>query len=344
MQSLEPDSAHEWARNSITGELCKPKVPLHPFNYVESYSAEVKRVQALLKCSASFAFLRENDGERDAILGDMNVKKTFKDRGKAGEKWQASAGAPQQLSKDVTATMQVVDRRYLLGLAVPTCVEGLRNEFRSGGGNVRVLMFFSRKHDNGTLQYKPPFHSWSYSNLFTHRGGMRSISFMTRIINKPDTYVVTNENVKQLALDKGFSWARRIITFPMKLPQMWEGKVRLDALKKARMLAGSKKGSTFVFALGTIAKIFIHNMWLENSNNSYVDIGSLLEGVLGNMKARAWLAHKCHRIGSSCTEATYVAKHDMLPCARRDCQPPLVPMLTGHKSFKFDCRNRGTRG
>eukprot|EP00854_Cymbomonas_tetramitiformis_P024197 gene24197-29383_t len=217
----------EWARSSMTGEACRqPSIPLHPFNFIESYSQEVKRIHALLKCRAAFAFLRQNDGERDAVSRSMSARWTFKDRSSEGEKWETSKTASEQLRDDILSSMQVRDRRYMLGLSVPTCVEGLRNEYRSGGGNRRVLKFFCEKDENNTLKYKPAFHSWSYSNLFSHRGGHASIAFMKQIARKPTTFVVANEKVKALAVKKKLPWAARILVFPMTLPQTWEGATR----------------------------------------------------------------------------------------------------------------------
>eukprot|EP00854_Cymbomonas_tetramitiformis_P011355 gene11355-13419_t len=296
LKKLRVDVSPLWARSSVTGKLCEPPVPLLPFNFVERYSLELKRLHSLMKCSASFAFVRYNDGERDAIARQMLAKNIYKDRAKKGNAWTSTSNAVERLRADVIASMRVADRRYILALPVPTCVEGMQYEYQSGGGNRRFLMFFSHQDSAGKLKYKLPLHSWSYSNLFTHRGGLRSIAFLREILAKPNTYVIANHMVKQAATRKGYSWAKRVIVFPMNIAEMWEGTSRNTHLNKVRELARTS-GRTFIVAFGSVSKVFIHTMWLENKKNTYVDVGSLMEGAIGNSKARGWLENPCHRIG-----------------------------------------------
>eukprot|EP00959_Pyramimonas_sp_CCMP1952_P218175 4563423-Pyramimonas_sp.AAC.1 len=56
----------------------------------------------------------------------------------------------------------------LQGLPIPSCADGLVNEYKSGGGNRRFLSYFSAKTNNQLIRLIP-FHSWGYSTLYSHR-------------------------------------------------------------------------------------------------------------------------------------------------------------------------------
>eukprot|EP00959_Pyramimonas_sp_CCMP1952_P222058 4642285-Pyramimonas_sp.AAC.2 len=38
----------------------------------------------------------------------------------------------------------------------------------------------------------------------------------------------------------------------------------------------------FIIAIGSVSKILIKHMFEENPNNTYIDIGSLIDGLIGN--------------------------------------------------------------
>jgi len=338
-----------YPRSSLTGEVCDMRgssfLPhFAPYNLVGTYQEELHKLKSLLMCTAAFAFVRYNDGERDAIRGTMPWKRIYKglDAAKA-KQFQTTNDAIKQLSDDLLHVLQFQDSRFIIALPIPSCAEGLVDEYKSGGGNRRFLSYFSFKQDGVNVTRQGAFHPWSYSTLFSHRGGRALISFMQRIFARNNTVVVANQNVRTQAQRKKLSWAARVETFPSNLPQVWTGDTRQMWLNKAKDLA-APGGRVIVVALGTVSKVIIHEMFQHNPQNSYIDIGSLIDGLIG-VQSRAWLSTQCQKLGRYCTETRWTIKHDMGPCPERgECTLPAVPHFLGRKNYQFKtCKDRRFR-
>ena len=50
-----------------------------------------------------------------------------------------------------------------------------------------------------------------------------------------------------------------------------------------------RAGKRFVVALGPVSKVLIHAMWLRNPNNTFIDIGSMMDALQG-IKSRGCAA------------------------------------------------------
>ena len=96
---------------------------------------------------------------------------------------------------------------------------------------------------------------------------------------------------------------KQIMEVSPRLSMSWVGKTRQDILENCIDLA-RPGGRVFLFALGAPANAMASYMFEAAPQNTYIDIGSVLDLILG-FSRRGWHNDKCQKLGAKCTEARW---------------------------------------
>mmetsp|Transcript_19527 Transcript_19527/g.46641 ORF Transcript_19527/g.46641 Transcript_19527/m.46641 type:complete len:432 (+) Transcript_19527:256-1551(+) len=304
---LSPDVLNAtWEpRSTVTGERCRGigDTLRQQYNHLMRYDEELAVFRMLVRCNAPLVYVRMNDGERDALRGQHNRDARKMDLGASNQKASAS-----QIREDILYTINHTAPNFWIGFPVPRCLEGLTKLSQTGGGSPGwVGNFVKYKRDDGT-PVLPPLVRWTYSNFFSHaagRGIMRT--FVERLLLRENTFVIT---VIPLArkLEAKFKKAPVVANSQMlrvspRLSMSWTGKTRQTILDQCIDLA-RPGGRVFLFALGAPANAMASYMFEASPQNTYIDIGSILDLILG-ISRRGWHHDKCQKLGARCTEARW---------------------------------------
>jgi hypothetical protein len=85
---------------------------------------------------------------------------------------------------------------------------------------------------------------------------------------------------------------------------LWYCENRDATLEECRRLAGSMTDAVFLVQLGPVANVLIHQMFLANRANTYLDMGHSLDGILFGDAARPYMsgedAAMCQDLDARC--------------------------------------------
>lgn len=79
-----------------------------------------------------------------------------------------------------------------------------------------------------------------------------------------------------MALSRTIPWATEVVGFPGNAIETYHAN-RVTWRNAVQRLARNYNNTLFAFSLGPVAKIFIHEMWIANNKNTYVDFGSAID-------------------------------------------------------------------
>lgn len=88
-----------------------------------------------------------------------------------------------------------------------------------------------------------------------------------------------------------------------RLSMSWVGQKRQAILDQCIALA-RPRGRVFLFALGAPANAMASYMFEASPENTYIDIGSILDLILG-ISRRGWHHNRCQKLGAKCTETRW---------------------------------------
>jgi hypothetical protein len=110
--------------------------------------------------------------------------------------------------------------------------------------------------------------------------------FKTLIASKKDIVVCTSDKAKIKKLEELIP-VKDFIPIPGNCIVYWE-KYK-DYVKALLDLKGTThKNAVFLFAVGPLSEILIHELWLVNPQNTLLDIGSCLDPFLFNRRSRSY--------------------------------------------------------
>ena len=116
----------------------------------------------------------------------------------------------------------------------------------------------------------------------------RTKSLLDKLVNdvyKGKVVVVANQEVVTALRSKGTlgetsdAWATDALALPHNLVSQWSN-VAAHYKAEAETIARKHSGALFMVSGGPVAEILISWMWDANSNNKYVDFGSVLDHLL----------------------------------------------------------------
>jgi hypothetical protein len=203
----------------------------------------------------NFAFARYADGEK--IILENNII-SFNTQAYVVDKWTYNNN--KIFSKDLMQTCYHKEDNYYYAISCKCCDE------------------------NGSNYYKKLLenHNITYSNLFINANYNKFIEF----INKLDRDVVVLANKNCLQSNYPFNVIQKI---PIENDCVnWYESNKTTIIKGMSLLANKYKNTLFFISAGPLSEILIHNLFIVNPDNTYIDIGSALDIYTHNKITRPY--------------------------------------------------------
>ena len=136
--------------------------------------------------------------------------------------------------------------------------------------------YMGHQNVNGyTLKDEFP-QEWVNSDILHELNQMNSMHYVFEIFENLDVVLVGNESLGKLP------FVNDHIEIPYNNVWLQYGEV----LNKIKSKIENNKRKTFLFAAGMCSEVFIHELWLHNKNNTYMDIGSAFDPYVGRKTRR----------------------------------------------------------
>ena len=196
--------------------------------------------------------------------GEANVLKNSTIGNKDG--WLYEKDKNLIFRADLRKSLICTDPAYLYGISCTCCDK--------------------ENHDFLLSQLKTTRGNLTYSNIFVNSNFplFKEHFFKTLLISKKDIVICTNKKAKIRRLEEVIP-VKGFIPIPGNCVIYWEK--NREYIRALLDLKGSTyKNTIFLFAVGPLSEILIHELWLVNSHNIMLDIGSSLDPILFKRKSR----------------------------------------------------------
>lgn len=192
----------------------------------------------------NFVFLRYGDGER-IILENRSIPHNT--QAYIVDKWTFNGNSV--FSKDLMETCLHKESNFYYGISCKCCDESASNYYK------KLL------HN----------HNITYSNLFVNGNYEKFIDFCKKI----DREVIIIANKNCINSNYPFNVIKKV---PIENDCVnWYETNKETIIKGMKILAKKYKDNLFFVSAGPLAEILIHNLYKENPENTYIDIGSALD-------------------------------------------------------------------
>jgi hypothetical protein len=252
------------------------------------FQEHLRRLLEALAGGRHFALTRYADGER-GVLEASGINSMGTNRG-----WcyrpALGIGTPA-LSEDLNAALDHDDPDYYVGISCPCCAPDDHRYYVERLGPARL---------RGRT---------TYSNLFANDNWRRLNVDLLATLSRTGRRVVLISN-----WDKDYRRARSCLPYnevvvagasraeydrPIETElgvlqggaALWYCHNRATAAARYRALARANEDAIFLVALGPVANVLVHQMFLANRRNTYLDVGHALDGILfGDASPRGYMA------------------------------------------------------
>lgn len=192
----------------------------------------------------NFAFTRYADGEK-MILDNINI--SHGTQAYDIDKWRFENN--KVFSNDLKSTCNHREQNYFHAISCKCC-------------DPDGEQYYRKLFDN---------HNITFSNLFINANYLKFISFIKSL--KRDVVFIANKECK--TADYPFNIIQKI---PIENDCVnWYEKNKILILKVLENLSKKYNNKLFFISAGPLSEIIIHHLYINNPNNTYIDIGSSLD-------------------------------------------------------------------
>eukprot|EP00740_Mantoniella_antarctica_P007328 CAMPEP_0181351942 /NCGR_PEP_ID=MMETSP1106-20121128/2050_1 /TAXON_ID=81844 /ORGANISM="Mantoniella antarctica, Strain SL-175" /LENGTH=706 /DNA_ID=CAMNT_0023464479 /DNA_START=121 /DNA_END=2242 /DNA_ORIENTATION=- len=308
---------------NLANVTCKELPTLVPYNMLPTASEDLKVMKMMLACGIPFAYVRWTDGAGHVLRGSVRMATVLRGRMDAAMSAKVKKVAPNgwlrgaplaNLVRDTWLALNISHPRFMLGMPIPTCLEGMSDERFTGGtaalrwtdfyvaGGIKVSTKGALTRGSATEffegKYMPSLARWSYSSLFTHQNGAQALPMLRSLAKRKGTLIIASDSVKRRVRQKKLGWD--VYAMPSELYLTWEGNTRADHIEKMVIMAKESKGRVFLCSFSAVCAIFFHRMWEVSQDNWYIVVGTALDALLGE-NTRSWIGNSCTKLGKECT-------------------------------------------
>jgi hypothetical protein len=200
------------------------------------FEEEIKKIYSKLKNKDFFSFSKFADGEWEMIKGRQINNSEFEYLPNEDEFYR------QKLIESFTFK----DDNYYVGISCPCC---------QGDEHYRMYEFSNQKNENIT-----------FANLFVNSNYKFFKEYFIPEFNEWDVHLVAHET-------------SNIDNLPFKVEEFYPvndsaWKKNYDLIEKIK--SKNLKNKLFLFSCGPFGNMLSHQLWENNKNNTYIDIGSTI--------------------------------------------------------------------
>lgn len=225
---------------------------------MKDFSQDFEYFTELLRSDKNFAYARYADGEV-ALMKGSSVG--------AGsqafhiDRWEAPQGLTK-VGRELLQTLEHVEDNYYYAISSKTDNTD-DHEFLLNRIKIPSNITFANLWINANYQKMKAFYS----------------SF------KKDSYLVCNQKAKK----ESFPFpVLEIFPFPDNCIHYWE-EYGEDYINQLSQYVREVHNKTFFISCGPVSEIIIHNLYLVNPNNQYVDVGSSIDEFVHEQKTRPYM-------------------------------------------------------
>jgi len=204
-----------------------------------------------------FVFSRYADGEVRLMRGER-VKEGTQAFGV--DHWFAEGGL-SRLGRDLLGTVNRLEDNYFYGIS---------------GVNDSV-------DDHNFLNDLIESNNKSFVNLWINANYVRMQEFYRGLGGT--VHLVVNERARRESFP---FFVGELLGFPDDCVNFWEENADVF-LGRARSLAAGYSGETFFVSAGPASEVLVHEMFLVNPSNQYIDVGSSLDEFVHGRKTRPYM-------------------------------------------------------
>jgi hypothetical protein len=123
----------------------------------------------------------------------------------------------------------------------------------------------------------------TFANLWINANYQKMKAFYSSF--KKESYLICNQKAKK----ESFPFpVLEIFPFPDNCVYYWE-EYGEDYMNQLLQYAREVRNKTFFISCGPVSEIIIHNLYLANPNNQYVDVGSSIDEFVHEQKTRPYM-------------------------------------------------------
>jgi hypothetical protein len=218
-----------------------------------SFRSDCEFVFEKLKRRESFAFSKFADGEFLILVnqGLTNI-----------DGWTFNPTSDQKSRELLFESFQYDHSDYIVGISCPCCQPASHVNWMRNTINAKLVtwanLFVNANHDFFVNNYIPEFAKWKVNLVATEKGKIENLPF-------------------------------ELETFTPIGNQAW--KDQLDLIPVLEDLAREKEGELFLFCAGPFGNMLAYKLHKANPKNTYIDIGSTLNGFLLENPNRDYLTN-----------------------------------------------------
>lgn len=213
-----------------------------------------------IKNNEHFALTRWGDGELEIIKGNyINLL----DKGNGEFLYDNKNESHDFYKNKLTEAYLYNDKFYFVGIACSCCV---------GIDNYEYMKVLSTQSENN-LTWANIFVNSNYKYLDT--------TFIPSLVNKDVIMIhnsLGNTHSFPINLKKSFLVGKNA----------WIDDYQLIQDIITYINSNDIKNHVFIIAAGPLANIMVHNLWVNNKNNTYIDVGSIFDKHLGLKLTRGY--------------------------------------------------------
>jgi len=225
---------------------------------MKDFSQDFEYFTELLRSDKNFAYARYADGEVALMKGSsigVGSQAFHIDR------WEAPQGLTK-VGRELLQTLEHVEDNYYYAISSKTDNTD-DHEFLLNRIKIPSNITFANLWINANYQKMKAFYS----------------SF------KKDSYLVCNQKAKK----ESFPFpVLEIFPFPDNCVHYWE-EYGEDYVNQLSQYVREVHNKTFFISCGPVSEIIIHNLYLVNPNNQYVDVGSSIDEFVHEQKTRPYM-------------------------------------------------------
>lgn len=131
----------------------------------------------------------------------------------------------------------------------------------------------------------------TYTNLFVNSKYPATKLLHQSLIrdHRKKIILVINNGTSRNKMTELNEWACEIVHYPHDRPLMWENDdLRKAAITKIVAIAKRYRNRLFAFSVGPLSRVLIHEAWVENPYNRYIDFGSTFDEMTKNRMTRPY--------------------------------------------------------
>lgn len=238
---------------------------------MKTFGGDFDKFLNKIKSSEHFSLSRWGDGEL-RILEGTAIDIRWKGNGEF--RYDPKLSQYEPVRQMLQESYIYKDDQYYIGIACPCCV----------GQEKYQYMKKKSEQDEEHL---------TWANIFVNANYRRSLNELIPELKNHDVNLVINKNSKFDKLPFSFKDA-----WLVGADAWYENQYLINELSE-HIIKNNIKNHLFLFAAGPFANILTYKLWLVSKENTYIDVGSILDQHLQLILTRGY-QHGDHRINQIC--------------------------------------------